>query len=69
MVRAESLPSPLGYLSILGAVAALLPVLGFVGFVLVLPLWTIATTIWLLRRNRSEGKGKRSGQPAAVPPD
>ena len=68
MVRAGSLPSPLGYLSILGAVAALLPLLGFLGFVLVLPLWTIATTIWLLRRDHAkDDEIRRPGEPGAAP--
>ena len=63
IVRAESLPSTLGYLSILGAASALLPLLGFLGFVLVLPLWTIATTIWLLRTD--DAKTTRSAAPAS----
>jgi hypothetical protein len=47
MIRAASLPNSLGYLSLAGAAAALLPYLGFLGFAVVLPLWTIATTVWL----------------------
>jgi hypothetical protein len=50
MIRAVSLPNLLGYLSLAGGAVALLPIVGFLGFVAVLPLWIIATTAWLLRR-------------------
>jgi hypothetical protein len=49
LIRAEALPSALGYISLTGAVIALLPYLGFLGFGMVLPLWIVATTVWLVR--------------------
>lgn len=64
MIRAAALPNWLGYISLVGAAVAILPYLGFLGFVLVLPLWIVATTVWLLRSRPTDDA--RSGRPAAA---
>ena len=51
MLRTHAAPRMLGYGTVLGGAIASAPVVGFLGLVVVLPLWVCIGTAWLLRGN------------------
>jgi hypothetical protein len=49
-MRTGVLPRWVGWVSLLIAVLMMVPFVGFFSFVLLFPLWTVGTTVWLWSR-------------------
>jgi hypothetical protein len=54
MLRTHAAPRVLGYCTVLGGAIASAPIFGFLGLVVVLPLWVCIGTAWLLRGNAQQ---------------
>lgn len=54
ILRTRAAPRVLGYCTVLGGAIASAPIFGFLGLVVVLPLWVCFGTAWLLRNNAQQ---------------